>query len=318
MRHFGLLQRFLWNMTGWKIWVQKLLDNQKEILRDKQKVPNWTNWIQNQIMMERCNPLSGATQITSQVTSNQCWTRWTLTSEYLDCHILLWSKLRALVFVKWSRRSRTTLTDMLLNAIYNKTFLQPVQYDDKANDSGRWQRRAVWIVRDGPAMQRMLIILEWRHRLLHMRASLERNCGQSKFHWIYIGISFSSRLRIQEGKTSWPLIWENSRKERISSGPYFAKRDASKENSQESMIVSCEISIRRDRTQSSFTTHSQLILSRRLSSWKLEKSYRRKYMRHPGRLQTFPLKTVGWKNWVQKLLDMMKAPNKPTQRHQIQ
>ena len=56
-----------------------------------------------------------------------------------------------------------------------KRSLQPVQYDDKANDSGRGQRRAVWTVRD--------------------------------------------RIRNQDGKTSWPQIWENSRKERISSGP---------------------------------------------------------------------------------------------------
>ena len=49
MRHLGLLQRFPWSMTGWKIWVQKLLDNQKEKLRDKQKVPNQANQIQTQI-----------------------------------------------------------------------------------------------------------------------------------------------------------------------------------------------------------------------------------------------------------------------------
>ena len=34
-----------------------------------------------------------------------------------------------------------------------------------------------------------------------------------------IGPSFTSRIRNQEGKTSWSQIWENSRKERISSGP---------------------------------------------------------------------------------------------------
>ena len=72
-------------------------------------------------MIERGNPLSAVTQVTSQVTSNRCWTRWTLTSKYLDCHILLWNKLRTLVFVNWSRRWRTTLTDMLFNAICNRT-----------------------------------------------------------------------------------------------------------------------------------------------------------------------------------------------------
>ena len=44
-------------MTGRENWVQKLLDNQKEKLRDKQKVPNQTNQLQTQIMIERGNPL---------------------------------------------------------------------------------------------------------------------------------------------------------------------------------------------------------------------------------------------------------------------
>ena len=42
------------------------------------------------------------------------------TSEYPDCHILLWNKLTTIVFVSLSSRSRTTLTDQLFNTIYNK------------------------------------------------------------------------------------------------------------------------------------------------------------------------------------------------------
>ena len=61
----------------------------------------------------------------------------------------------------------------------------------------------------------MPITLELRHRLLYMRASLERNSGQSKFHCIHTGPSCNSRIRNQEGKTSWPQIWESSRKQRI-------------------------------------------------------------------------------------------------------
>ena len=49
-----------------------------------------------------------------------------------------------------------------------------------------------------------------------------------------------------------------------------------------------ESSIRRDRTPSSFTIHSQPIVSRRLSRWKLEISYATKYMSHLGRLRRFP------------------------------
>ena len=59
--------------------------------------------------------------VTRKVTSNQCWTRWTLTSEFLDCHILLWNRLRNVVFVSSWRRSKSTLTDMLFGEIYNKT-----------------------------------------------------------------------------------------------------------------------------------------------------------------------------------------------------
>ena len=79
-------------------------------------------------------------------------------------------------------------------------------------------------------------------------------------------------------------------------------------------------SIRRDRTPTSCTTHSQPIVSRRLSRWKLVKSYTRKCMRHSGLLRRFPSKTIGCRNWVQKLLDMVKTPNKPkpNQRPQIQ
>ena len=74
-----------------------------------------------QITMERRNPLFAVTQVTRKITSSECWTRWTLTSEYPDCHTLLWNKLRTLVFVNWSRRSRTTLTDNLFNEIYKNT-----------------------------------------------------------------------------------------------------------------------------------------------------------------------------------------------------
>ena len=37
-------------------------------------------------------------------------------------------------------------------------------------------------------------------------------------------------------------------------------------------------------------------------------------MRHLDFLQRFPLKTIGWKNWVQKLLEVVKTPNKPNQK----
>ena len=50
--------------------------------------------------------------------------RLTSTSEYPDCHILSWNKLRTIVFVN-SLRSRTTLTDNLFNEIYNNKAYNP-------------------------------------------------------------------------------------------------------------------------------------------------------------------------------------------------
>ena len=47
-------------------------------------------------------------------------------------------------------------------------------------------------------------------------------------------------------------------------------------------------SIKQDRKQSSFSTHSQLIVSRKFLWWNLEKTYTRKYMCHFGLLQRFP------------------------------
>ena len=64
-------------------------------------------------------------------------------------------------------------------------------------------------------------------------------------------------------------------------------------------------SIKQYRTQSSFTTHSRLLVSRKLLWWNLEKSFSRKHIRHLDLLQRFPLKIIGWKNWIQKLLEVV-------------
>ena len=46
----------------------------------------------------------------------------------------------------------------------------------------------------------MLVILEWRHRQLHMRASLERNSGQSRFHWITRDLLSIPEYAIKKGR----------------------------------------------------------------------------------------------------------------------
>ena len=41
-------------------------------------------------------------------------------------------------------------------------------------------------------------------------------------------------------------------------------------------------------------------------------------MRYIDLLRRFHLKTTEWKNWVQKLLEVVKAPNKPNQKSKTQ
>ena len=72
-----------------------------------------------------------------------------------------------------------------------------------------------------------------------------------------------------------------------------------------------ERSIKRDRTTSSFTIHSQPVVSRRLSRWIRGKLYTKKCMNHLDRLRRFSWAVIGWRNWAQELLDKQQAPNQP-------
>ena len=66
----------------WKkrIGFRSCSTSRKDKLFNNLKVPNQTN--QTQIMIERRHPLFAVTQVTRKVTSNQCWTRLTFTSEH--------------------------------------------------------------------------------------------------------------------------------------------------------------------------------------------------------------------------------------------
>ena len=70
-------------------------------------------------------------------------------------------------------------------------------------------------------------------------------------------------------------------------------------------------SIKHNRMQSSFTTHSQFILSRRLSWWKLEKSYTRKFLRH-----RLPPKISFKDNWMKELGSEVAGGGKDSQQTQ--
>ena len=226
MRHLVLLQRSTWNMTGWKNWVQKLLNDQKDKLFNNLKVSSQTNQIQTQIMMierwhplfavtqvthevqdkhvhlmtarastlkikqnmierwhplfavtqvkrkeppkhvplvkartssletkkimiERGHPLFAVTQVTRKVTSNQCWTRWSLTNTWIATSFCETSWELSCSWIGQEDREPPSPTCSSTRST-TKQSLEPVQFDDKENDSGRGQRRAVWTVWDGP------------------------------------------------------------------------------------------------------------------------------------------------------------------------
>ena len=46
--------------------------------------------------------------------------------------------------------------------------------------------------------------------------------------------------------------------------------------------------------------------------------YEERFTCHLGLLQRIPLKIIGWKHWIQKLLEVVETPNKPNQKPKIQ
>ena len=134
-------------------------------------------------MTERGNPLLAVTQVTSQITSEQCWTRWTLTSEYPDCHILLWSKLRALVFEELVKKienhpDRHALQlDLQQNKAYNPFSTTTKQMIQDVGNVELFE-----LFETDPKTQGTACLSYWSDggRLLHMRASVERKCKATR------------------------------------------------------------------------------------------------------------------------------------------
>ena len=91
-RSCSTIQKFPIKPTKFKPWSWQ---NGETLLLPKHVLlmTSRTSTLKKQIMTERGNFFFAVTQ----VTSNQCWTRLTSTSEHPDCHILLWNKLRTLI-----------------------------------------------------------------------------------------------------------------------------------------------------------------------------------------------------------------------------
>ena len=87
-------------------------------------------------------------------------------------------------------------------------------------------------------------LLYWSQGIVYCTCGhlLKETVANRSFIVYTFGPSFNSRIRNQQGKTSWPQIWETSTKQRISSiKPIIWKRDAKRGTTKESMIGSCEI-----------------------------------------------------------------------------
>ena len=58
--------------------------------------------------------------IMTRIMNRWWWTRQTWTSEFQDCHILLWNTRNVPAFENWFRKLRTTQIDTLFNKIYDR------------------------------------------------------------------------------------------------------------------------------------------------------------------------------------------------------
>ena len=96
--------------------------------------------------------------------------------------------------------------DLRQNQAYNPTR----SVWSQTNDSGRRQRRSGWIVRDGhqESVQSMLVILEWRHRLLHIRAFFIETVANRGFIVFTMNLVSIARVRNKKGRLHGPRFWK--------------------------------------------------------------------------------------------------------------
>ena len=128
---------------------------------------------------------------------------------------------REQAFENWFRKLGTTQTDMLFNNRQHQAY-NPFSPESKRmiQDVGIVELFEL-LETDSDAVRSMPIILECRHRPLHIPASLKRNSGQSSFHlnihWTFSQFQNTSSRRenltatdvgnFQKTKdVTWPII----------------------------------------------------------------------------------------------------------------
>ena len=143
-------------------------------------------WKTKQIQMERGNLLFAVMQITSAQRS----TRLTSTSEHLGCHSVVKeagnSRVRELVKKIEIHFHRKSLQRDLQQTMPTTHLMRSPRY------MGNVEQFELFVADPKNAMHRVLVVLETRHRVLHLRISWKSS--QLRRHSMDIGPSLNSKL----------------------------------------------------------------------------------------------------------------------------
>ena len=117
-------------MTGWKNWFQKLLNDQMDKLFNSLKVQNQTNQIQTQIMTERGNPLSGATQESREVEEKRPFLRRSKHVIFMKKHLNMierWHPLFAVTHVTRKMQEKRPVLRRSKHLLFLKKLLNMIE-----------------------------------------------------------------------------------------------------------------------------------------------------------------------------------------------
>ena len=178
-------------MIGRENWVQKLLNDQMDKLCNNPKVPNQTNQLLTQIMMiERGNPLLEPTQGSRHVEEKRPVLR-------RSKHVLFMKKLLKMI------ERGATLCKLWQNKAYN-----PFSATTKNMIQDVGNVELFELFETDLETQCEACLSYWSEGIVYC------TCG----HLLKETVA-NRNFIVYTWKTSWPQIWESSRKERISSGP---------------------------------------------------------------------------------------------------
>ena len=131
-----------------------------------------------------------------------------------------------LVFVNWLRRSRTTQIDMLFNKIYNKTKpYNPFSAKSKQMIQDVGNVELFELFETDPKTQCKECLSYWSEGIVYSTCGhLLKEIAANRGFIEYTLDLLCSRVRNQEGKTSWPQIWETSGKQKNIIRPIILKK----------------------------------------------------------------------------------------------